>query len=123
MIRFIHCMRRRPELTAAEFREYWNSPEFADLVSRNATALGAVKVSRNLTYNIELTSLLMSERGSTEEAYDAIMEMWWLNPAELESIRDSAEVQKLQTEMKAYQERFVDFSRSQRFLTEWMPDS
>lgn len=123
MIRYIHCMKRRPELTVAEFREYWNSPEFADLVSRNTDAFGAVKVTRNLTYNIDLTTLLMSERGSTEEPYDAIMEMWWASPADLETQRNTGEAEQALKEMTAFQQNFVDFSRSQRFLTEWTADS
>jgi|GEM_PF-700935 len=123
MIRFIHCMKRRPELTAAEFREYWNSPEFADLVNRSADVFGAKKVTRNLTYQIELTTILMTERGGNEEPYDAIMEMWWESPAELETLRNTGEAEQALKEMAAFQQKFVDFSRSQRFLTEWTSDA
>jgi len=119
MIRFIHCMKRRPELTVAEFREFWNSPEFAELVRRSVVVFGAKKVTKNLTYQIELTTELMTERGGKEEPYDAIMEMWWENPAKLEAVRSSVEAEKLLKEMKTFQEKFVDFTRSQRLLTEW----
>ncbi|KPK11082.1 MAG: hypothetical protein AMJ68_07030 [Acidithiobacillales bacterium SG8_45] len=116
-------MKRRPELTAAEFREYWNSPEFADLVNRSADVFGAKKVTRNLTYQIELTTILMTERGGIEEPYDAIMEMWWESPAELETLRNTGEAEQALKEMAAFQQKFVDFSRSQRFLTEWTSDA
>ena len=121
MIRFIHCMKRRPELTVAEFREYWNSPEFADLTNKIVELLGAVSIMHNLTFNIELNNQMMKERGA-EEPYDAIMEAWFESAADLYKL-DSEEANQLFAEMTAYQEKFVDFHASKRFFTEWDPTS
>jgi len=117
MIRFIHCMKRRPELTTAEFREYWNSQEFAGLLDRMADMVGSVSMMKNLTFNIEMNNELMQERGS-EEPYDGILEVWCENASDLQGI-NSDEGEALRAEMEAYQEKFVDFKASKRFFTEW----
>ena len=119
MIRFIHCMKKRPELTIAEFREYWNSQEFTELMDRMTQMLGPVSVIRNLTFNIELNNSLMQERGA-EEPFDGIIEIWLESAADLQNL-NNAEADALRAEMKAYQQQFVDFTESRRFFTEWEP--
>ena len=119
MIRFIHCMKRRPELSVAEFREYWNSQEFNDLTNKIVELLGAVSVMHNLTFNIELNNELMKERGS-EEPYDGIIEVWFENAADLDKL-DTEAAEKIFAEMTTYQSQFTDFHASKRFFTEWEP--
>lgn len=119
MIRFIHCMKKRPELTIAEFREYWNSQEFTELMDRMTEMLGPVSVIRNLTFNIELNNSLMQERGA-EEPFDGIIEFWLESAADLQNL-NNAEADALRAEMEAYQQQFVDFTESRRFFTEWEP--
>ena len=121
MIRFIHCMKKRSELTTAEFREYWNSPEFTDMINRMAGILSPVSIIKNLTFNIELNNTLMQERGS-EEPYDGVLEVWLENASDLKNM-NSDEAEQLRTDMETYQEKFVDFSASKRFITEWEPIS
>ena len=122
MIRFIHCMKKRPELTTAEFREFWNSQEFTDLVNRMAEVTGAISIIKNLTFKIDLNTTLMEERGS-EEPYDGILEVWLENASDLEKIQAGGDGEKLRSEMDSFQEKFVDFSASKRFFTEWTPVS
>jgi hypothetical protein len=112
-------MKRRPELSVAEFREYWNSQEFADLANRMKDIVGAVSMIRNLTFNIELNNTLMQERGA-EEPYDGIMEVWIESAADLQNL-GNAEAEQLMHDMQTYQEQFVDFQASKRFFTEWEP--
>ena len=121
MIRFIHCMKRRPELTVAEFREYWNSQEFGDLVNRMQDMVGPVSMIKNLTFNIEVNNELMQERGG-EEPYDGILELWFESASDLQEL-STDEGEALRAEMEAFQEKFVDFSTSSRFFTEWSPVS
>lgn len=121
MIRFIHCMKRRPDLTVAEFREYWNSPEFAALLARMEAMVGPVSMIKNLTFNIEVNNLLMQERGA-EEPYDGILEVWLESANDLQAL-DTPEAEALREEMAEYQKQFIDFSASKRFLTEWEPVS
>ncbi|MCW8964072.1 MAG: EthD domain-containing protein [Gammaproteobacteria bacterium] len=119
MIRFIHCMKKRPELTTAEFREYWNGNEFADLISQMSDIVGPVTIIKNLTFNIELNNALREARGA-DEPYDGIMEIWIESAADLKQL-ETDEAKQVVSEMETYQKQFVDFAASKRFFTEWEP--
>ena len=117
MIRFVHCMKRRPDLSVAEFREYWNSQEFNDLFDKLADILEPVSVKKNLTLNVEINAMLMEERGS-EEPYDGIFEVWIESAADLQKLQNSEEGEKILKDMENFQKQFVDFTASKRFFTE-----
>ena len=53
------------------------------------------------------------------EPFDAILEIWWENAQEFSDKLESAEFQQAFQEMEAFQRRFVDFTTSRRFFTEW----
>ena len=119
MIRFIHLMKKRPELSTVEFREYWNSPEFNELIERIKNILGPVSVIKNTTLDIAQNTALMEERG-TAEPYDGVIEVWVESAADLQSM-DTDEARAIMAETEAYQKKFVDFAASMRFFTEWSP--
>ena len=119
MIRFIHLMKKRPELTTAEFRAYWNSPESKEMLERIKEILGPVSVIKNATLDIAQNTALMEERGA-DEPYDGILEVWIESAADLKSM-DTEEAKAIMAESMAYQEKFIDFSASKRFFTEWDP--
>ena len=121
MIRLVHCVNRHPDLSAAEFRRYWNSNKFSDLLERMAELSGAHRVRKSLTLLIDINQQLMRERRS-EEPFDAMFEIWWDNARELELRIASAPMLQLLDEMEAYQRQFIDFARSRRFFTEWSED-
>jgi hypothetical protein len=110
-------MKRRPELSVAEFREYWNSQEFTDLLDKMTSILEPVSVKRNLTLNVEINAMLMEERGS-EEPYDGILEVWIESAADLQKLQNSEEGDQVLKDMETYQKQFVDFTTSKRFFTE-----
>ena len=118
MIRFVHCVKRHPDLSVADFRKYWKRSEFTDLLEKIAAISGARRVARNLTLLIEMNIRLMQDRGSAEP-FDAILEIWWDNAQEFSDKLESAEFQQAFQEMEAFQRRFVDFTTSRRFFTEW----
>ena len=118
MIRFVHCIKRHPDLSVADFRKYWKSSEFTNLLEKIADIRSAKRVARNLTLLIEMNIRLMQDRGSAEP-FDAILEIWWENAQEFSDKLESAEFQQAFQEMEAFQRRFVDFTTSRRFFTEW----
>ncbi len=121
MIRFMHCIKRRPELTVEDFRQYWNGAEYTGLVDRLGLALGATRVETNLTLLVEANVELMEERNS-KEPFDAVLEVWWDNARRLMELRESPEVAALLKEIEDYQRQFVDFASSRRFFTDWESD-
>lgn len=117
MIRFINCMKRRPELTADQFRRYWNDPQFLALIERVAALTGATRYARNATLTVEANLLVQQTRG-TRDPYDGVLEYWWDSAAHLIERANSPEGQALTQEMLAYQKQFVDLGASTAFFTE-----
>ncbi|MBP8902344.1 MAG: EthD domain-containing protein [Thiobacillaceae bacterium] len=118
MIRFVHCMMRRSDVDETEFRRFWNSPEFDALNQRLATLIEPIQARRTLVLNIDENQKLMHERGGAAP-FDAMLELWFDNGRALQRFNADPGYQALMAEMEALQARFVDFSRSVRFFTEW----
>ena len=57
MIRFINCIRRRTDLTEVEFRQFWDSDEFADLIGRMARTIGAEHYQYKRTLLVDLDTV------------------------------------------------------------------
>ncbi len=117
MIRFINCMKRKAELTPEQFREQWNSPQFAALIERVAAQTGATLYAKNATLMIEANDLVQEMRGSSEP-FDGVLEYWWDNTARLSELTAGAEGRALNAEMLACQRQFVDLAASTAFFVE-----
>lgn len=117
MVRFIHCVKAKAGVSEIDFRNAFTSEKMKDMLRQGVELSGAVSYKLCLTLKIEANTGLMDERGG-EEPFDGVMEMWWESGSELTAIQGSDEFKRLQDEMTAYQEAFVDFSRSSRFFTE-----
>ena len=117
MVRFIHCIKKREDISQAEFRDYWNSEGFDELIGRTVSVTGAVRNSKSLTLQVEANLILRNARG-TAEPFDGIIEYFWDNAAALMDIYATEEVQAILQEMTEYQARFVDAARSTGFFTE-----
>ena len=117
MIRFVHCVKRRADLSPEEFRHHWNSPGFLDLLERLKALSGAVRLERSLTLIIPENIRLMEERGSGEP-FDAMLEVWWQRGVGLFETFSTPEAGRLLEELAACQAGFIDFAESRRFFTE-----
>ena len=119
MIRFIHCVKRHPDISVEEFRRHWNSRQFADLLARMGAVTKALRMRKNLTLMVDMNQELMQQRGS-EEPFDGIIEAWWDSAQVFGSLPQiTAKMQTIQPEMERFQAQFIDFSQSRRFFTEW----
>lgn len=118
MIRLISCIRRREDISPEEFRNYWNSEEFEQLIERLAEIAEAKAVSKNLTLQVAVNEQIMAERGSSEP-FDATLEFLWVNAAELMEKTSTPEALAVREEMIEYQKQFADISRCHTFFTEF----
>lgn len=117
MIRFINCMKRKPELTPDQFRQYWNDPRFTALIERVATLTGATRYAKNATLIVAANTLVKETRG-TRDFYDGVLEYWWDNATHLIERTESPEGRQLAEEMLAFQRQFVDLAASTAFFVE-----
>ena len=117
MIRYINCFRKKAGMSDEDFRRYWCSKEFNELVSRVSSLSNAVRHAKNLALRVQATEQLIEDRG-IGEPYDAVLEYWWRDAAQLMERYQSAEARALFDEMQNYQDQFIDMSRSTAFFTE-----
>lgn len=117
MIRYINCIRKKADISAEEFREYWSGTEYRELLDKVAAHYRATRYSRNLTLRVEMGDRLISDRG-LDEPYDGTIEFFWENANQLASLYDSDQAQALAAQINKFQSEFIDLSRSTAFFTE-----
>lgn len=117
MIRLITCVRRKKEISHGEFRRFWESSEFSELMKKIADTIKPVRHARSLSLQVGANIRIMESRGS-DEPYDGIMEWWWESASQLAPLLDSPQSQGVILEMRAFQAQFVDFGASPSFFTE-----
>jgi hypothetical protein len=117
MIRFLTCLRRRPELSTAEFRAFWDSAEFDALILRTAEMAGALHHVKSAMLSVDANNLVQIYRG-TDEPFDGVLEYFLPNAAGLMKQAEQDVYWDLQLEMVTFQERMADMSRSVAFFTD-----
>ena len=117
MIRYINCFRKKSDVSAEEFREYWNGAEYNELIERIAAFYQTVRYAKNLTLRVEMGQKLISNRGMGEP-YDGIIEYYWDNAHQLSALYETPEARTLGEQVNKYQSGFIDLTRSTAFFTE-----
>jgi len=117
MIRYINCIRKKTDISAEEFREYWCGAEYRELLDRVASYYEAARYSLNLTLRVEMGDRLISDRGM-DEPYDGTIEFYWESASRLAALYDSPEARELAEQLNKYQGEFVDTARCTAFFTE-----
>lgn len=81
MVKIIFCLRRRPELSLAEFQRYWRE-RHAPLVASRAKVLGIRRYVQSHRLDDPRLTALAEARDTEVAPYDGVAELWF----------DSAEV-------------------------------
>jgi hypothetical protein len=114
MIKFIQCVKRKPEMSVADFRQYWQ--QYRDRFRAVAEAVGSVRCSESMTLTVERNLEIMLSRG-TSEPFDAVAEIWVTSAADVGQALDSEATQNLLDELQRLQSEFMDLGRSSFFFT------
>lgn len=118
MIRFIHCIKRKQDISVEDFRSFWNGGELEALIKKAQDMLKAKHIRKNLTLDIALNNRLQQQRNA-EEPYDAVLEFIWTSGKSLGETEITESYQKFAQEMEDAQKDVVDFKASKRFFTEY----
>ena len=114
MIKLVFCLRRRPELSHAEFERYWRE-QHAPLVRAAAPALGIrryVQVRR-----VESpANAAMREPRDAPEPFDGIAEAWWDDEDAFMRSVASADARAAARKLIEDEARFIDLGRSPIWL-------
>ncbi len=116
MVKLMFCVRRKPGLSAADFRRYWIE-NHAPLVKKHASALGAKRYVQSHTVDDDMNAALRASRGAMQ-AFDGIAEVWWDSRDALTAALSRPEAQAAGDELLEDEREFIDLARSSLFLTD-----
>ena len=116
MIKFVYCVRRRPDITAEEFRKYWLE-KHGPLVRSYANALRARKYVQSHTFDSPLNAAAQQPRG-TKAPYDGITEVWWDRAEDLISALSTREGQEANDRLAEDEGWFCDLPNCSVFFTQ-----
>lgn len=109
MVKLVQCVRRRPGVSLTDFRDRWR--EYGDMIKAGSVATGGVRCTLSTTLAVKAN---LMTRGA-EEPFDGIAEIWFESaPALLEALKRPEWQGQMET-FWAFQESFVDLSRSSFF--------
>jgi len=116
MIKLIRCIRRNPNISKDEFRNYWTGDERLRHVQQLITHAQVFKVTQNLTLDISFNEQMREEQGCEEEPYDAIMEIWWENYDIMNNALNGEELVKMRGQLERIDKDFIDTRSSPMFF-------
>lgn len=76
MIKMVFCLRRRPDMTRAEFQQYWREVH-APLVREAAPLLNIRRYVQSHSFDDPRIAPAIDARGCEVPPYDGIAELWW----------------------------------------------
>lgn len=115
MIKLVFCVKRNPNMSPAEFQDYWLN-HHGPLFKKFADAYKAVRYVQSHTIDSPLNEIMRKSRG-TLEAYDGVGEIWWQSEEDFLEAISSQEIQKLRGMFVEDEARFINLSASSVFFT------
>lgn len=113
MIKFIQCIRKKPELSHVEFRRLW--AEYRERASAVAEVTGVTRFSISTALTVPLNVQVQLTRG-TVAPFDGVAEFWFPRAAGMEEAFERPEVAKRVKAMQELQEQLADLSQSVFFF-------
>ncbi len=111
MIRLVFVLRRKPNLTRAEFQQYWRDTH-GPLVAKHSTTLNILRYVQLHTLDDPINDQLSGARGTMEPPYDGVAELWWTSREALSANSNSTARQAAAKELLDDEARFIDLPQS-----------
>lgn len=116
MIKLVYCVRKRADVSDAEFHRYWLE-EHGPRARGHAKAIHADRYVQSHTLDTELNESLRDSRGA-RPAYDGITEMWWSDLESFQKALAGEDGIAAAKDLLADERHFIDLEASSLFLTE-----
>jgi EthD domain len=114
MIKLMQCIRRKPQLSVAEFRQHWDRYKEAWL--ELAKLSEARRMVTSIGLDIDLNASIQLARG-TREPFDGVLEIWWESGDHVDRCIQNPALQGKLASMRRFQEEFIDLASSSIFFT------
>ena len=116
MIKLVYCIRKRADISQAEFHRYWLE-EHGPRVRSHAKALGADRYVQSHTLDSEFNEGLRASRGMGAP-HDGITELWWSDIESFTSGLGTEAGLAAGKDLLEDERHFIDFEASTLFLAE-----
>ena len=120
MIRLTFLLRRKPELSAEAFRNYWLI-EHAPLVASHARHLNVMRYVQVHTLSDPANEAMASARGGMETPYDGVAELWFENRDALMASVSTPAGERAGAALLEDESRFIDLPNSPLWLAREYP--
>ena len=120
MIRLTFLLRRKAELSAAEFYRYWRE-EHGPLVASHAHRLNVLRYVQVHTLDDPANAAMASARGGMEAPYDGVAELWFENRDAIAAAFESDGGRRAGAELLEDEARFIDLPKSPLWLAHEYP--
>jgi uncharacterized protein (TIGR02118 family) len=117
MLKIIICMKRRPEMSRAEFVRYWKE-DHAKVMAEVSSLMGVRRNVHNYAITTPIDERLRKGRGTEMDDYDGVAETWFDSLEALTAATSSEEGRRAAQLLAEDEARFIDFSRSKIFFVE-----
>ena len=117
MVKLVFTLRRRKDMTRAEFQRYWRE-EHAALVARHADTLRVKRYVQVHSRDTDLDEAISAQRGTPLRHFDGVAELWWESMDDLMAAYGSEEGQAASQELLEDERRFIDLAASPLWLGE-----
>ncbi|MBT8447491.1 MAG: EthD domain-containing protein [Gammaproteobacteria bacterium] len=114
MIKLVMCIGRHPDMTRAQFQDYWLN-QHGPFFRKNVGAMRARKYLQSHTLDTPFNEGLRASRGLQPE-YDGVAEVWFDSEEDLQQALSTPEGEQLTAALRADEENFIDHANSAAFL-------
>ncbi len=116
MIKFVMCLRRHPDMTREQFKDYWMN-QHGPFFMQNAEVMRAKRYVQSVTLDTPLNQGLRESRGMQPE-YDGVAEVWFESEQDLIEAMSSPEMEKLGAALVEDESNFIDHANSSAFIVQ-----
>lgn len=113
MIKIMQCIRRKPQLSVAEFRQHWD--RYKETWLELAKLSSAKRMVTSIGLEIDQNTSIKLARG-TGEPFDGVLEVWWENGGQVVKHMDDPALKDKLASMRKLQEEFVELGSSSFFF-------
>ena len=115
MIRLTYLLRRKPDMSRAEFQKYWREVH-GPLVASHAHTLSMLRYVQVHTLEEDQGEQLAGARGKMEKPYDGVAELWWNSRDDAASAHESPRGQAAAQQLVEDEAKFIDLPNSPLWL-------
>ncbi|WP_120499389.1 EthD domain-containing protein [Roseovarius sp. EL26] len=116
MIKLIMCLRRRADISRAEFQDYWLN-KHGPFFQENAGVMRSKRYVQSHTIDSPLNDAMKSSRNMQPE-FDGVAEVWFTSEDDLIEAMGSAEMQELSAALLQDEANFIDHEQSSAFIVQ-----